>query len=310
MTASLQSQAALLQSIWVEPSIYLLLRGYAANGGAFDEEAGRFILDHTECFDIGSTPWTIQRVVCSIAPHCSGELLAEIENAILDYYHWKKTKVTGSEFGWSQFVLLSGIPESLRSAKAVKRYQELKRKFIHDPVPPIPMKTEMHPVAAPVPVDAFSKMNDRQWLRAVLKSHDDQSRGWIDDRLVGGAHELSGALSKEAKQDPDLFAALALRFPPQTNTCYFQAVLSGVSDAQESDGGMALYSMIRLCHGLLDRPCGRSIAWATRKHTAELPTDIIEIVSWYAVNDPDPSPDQRLIEPSDLKSTFQNPVGR
>ena len=235
----------------------------------------------------------------SIAPHCSDTLLAEIENAILCYYHRKKTREIGQQFGWSQFVLLSGIPESLRSAKAAGRYQELKRKFSCDPVPPIPMKTEVFRVASPIPVDAFSKMNDRHWLAAISRYQDEREQGWIHGQPFGGAIQLSQALTDETKKDPNRFAALALRLPATTNTCYFEAVLRGLTDTQVRIDGMSLYSMIQRCHALPGKPCGRTIAWAVRKHKDDLPSDIVDIISWYAVNDPDPALGHRSIWPVD-----------
>ncbi len=57
--------------------------------------------------------------------------------------------------------------------------------------------------------------------------------------------------------------------------------------------------MIQRCHALPGKPCGRTIAWAVRKHKDDLPSDIVDIISWYAVNDPDPALGHRSIWPVD-----------
>lgn len=108
-----------------------------------------------------------------------------------------------------------------------------------------------------------------------------------DDFFKGGAHELSGVLERRTKEDPERFARLALRLPDDTHHYYFDAVLRGIAEAGVS--AETLLEVCRRCHELSERPCGRWICPAVEK-TAELalPEELLEIVAWYATEDPDP----------------------
>lgn len=109
----------------------------------------------------------------------------------------------------------------------------------------------------------------------------------MDDFLKGGAHELSGVLEAEVKKEPDRFAKLALRLPANTNPSYFDAVLRGVADASVETE--TLLELCRKCHSVPDRPCGRWLCDAIGKAAGrKLPTELLEMVSWYATEHPDP----------------------
>jgi hypothetical protein len=108
-----------------------------------------------------------------------------------------------------------------------------------------------------------------------------------DDFLKGGAHELSGVLERRTKEDPERFAHLSLRFPDDTHPYYFDAVLRGVAEAGISTE--TLLEVCRRCHKLPNRPSGRWICDAVEKAADRpLPNELLEIVAWYATEDPDP----------------------
>jgi hypothetical protein len=107
-----------------------------------------------------------------------------------------------------------------------------------------------------------------------------------DDFLKGGAYELSGVLERRTKEDPERFAKLALRFPDDTHRHYFDAVLRGIAEAGVST--KTLLEVCRRCHALPERPSGRWICDAVGKAAERtLPEELLEIVAWYATEDPD-----------------------
>ena len=105
--------------------------------------------------------------------------------------------------------------------------------------------------------------------------------------MKGGAHELSGVLERQTKEDPERFAHLSLRFPDGTHRYYFDAVLRGMAEA-----GVSMETLLRVCrrcHELPGRPCGRWICPAVEKAAEHaLPEELLEILAWYATEDPDP----------------------
>lgn len=109
----------------------------------------------------------------------------------------------------------------------------------------------------------------------------------MTDFLTGDAHQLSQVLEAEAKKDPERFARLALRFPDDTHRYYFHAVLRAAADVGVSIE--TLLELCRKCHGLPNRPCGPWLCDAVGKAAErDLPPELLEMVAWYATEDPDP----------------------
>lgn len=109
----------------------------------------------------------------------------------------------------------------------------------------------------------------------------------MDDFLKGGAHELSGVLEAEVKKDSERFAQLALHLPNDTNSSYFDAVLRGVAEVGVETE--TLLKLCRKCHSLPDRPSGRWLCSAVGEAAQhDLPAELLEMVSWYATEHPDP----------------------
>lgn len=71
----------------------------------------------------------------------------------------------------------------------------------------------------PLPEQATDRMTDAQWLSAIREYADDKERGWLQDRILGGARELARVLEKRTKDHPERFARLMLALPEDgTNT--------------------------------------------------------------------------------------------
>ena len=109
----------------------------------------------------------------------------------------------------------------------------------------------------------------------------------MTDFFTGDAHQLSQVLEAEAKKDPERFARLALRFPDDSHRYYFRAVLRAAADVGISTE--TLLALCRKCHGLPNRPCGPWLCAAVGKAAErDLPAELMEMVAWYATEDPDP----------------------
>ena len=114
-------------------------------------------------------------------------------------------------------------------------------------------------------------------------------RVWLKDRILGGAHELSGLLRLRAKEQPKRFAELCLQFTHDTHTHYLDAVLIGVAAADtEIDAGL-FASLLRCAHAPVGHPSGRWIAWLVQRYAASaLPAEVLDLVCWYGSHDSDP----------------------
>ena len=269
---------------------YLLIRSLAANGPLFADEGVDHLCKKPERLNIGyssNSHWVSRQLIESISPHCSEEKLRQLETLLLGYYSdWERSNPIRNRFGHAQFTLLSGLTEARRSEKVHKRLGELRRKFEQqEPASPQPMEFQL--AQPPIHEDATEKMNDEQWLSAIRKHNTDCDSFTQDGRYVGGALELSRILENRVKQEPKRFAELVLKFPDHTNHCYFEAVLRGITDTD-----LDIETVIRVCekcHRIEGRPLGRYICDPIASSAQEeVPAEALDLVAWYATEDPDP----------------------
>jgi hypothetical protein len=85
--------------------------------------------------------------------------------------------------------------------------------------------------------------------------------------------------------------------PDDMPSSYFDSLLRGVTESTSPED-VTLTNAITLdeavsaidrVHALPGRPCGRAIAWLIEKLSGlAWPMEILEVLSWYAINDPDP----------------------
>lgn len=273
-----------------ESAQYLLVRGYTANGVRFADEAADYLSENPARLHTGynnSSHWAARELIEAVSPRCSTARLAALEQMILHYVtEWERSAAGRRSYGRSQLILLEGIDPPRRSAAATRRLQELRRRHSRAAAEP-PRPVEAQFVGSPVPESAADKMTDAQWLGAIARYYSEDMSGSRGGKLVGGATQLANLLEQRTIQEPARFLELALRFPDDTHPAYFVAVLGGVATA-----GVAAESALRLCqrcHRLPHRPCGREICRLIGRLAAQpLPYEALEIVAWYAAEDPDP----------------------
>ncbi|MFL5846260.1 MAG: hypothetical protein ACJ762_16350 [Solirubrobacteraceae bacterium] len=268
----------------------LLFGGFAANPEVFADRASEFILADLRRLNVGRSSddhWATRELLLAITPHCSTDSFERLEAVVLAYYtQWERSHQGRRARGGAQFTLLDAMDPSRRSELGRRRLLEWQRKFGTDK-PPEPSGVQGGMVGSPIPSDATRKMRDWQWLRAFDRyDSDDSGRR---DFLKGGAHQLSQELEGRAKEDPARFIGLAAQMRDDTHVYYFDALLRGVAGSEHDVSLAATRVLIERCHQLPGRPCGRWIAHPLQRHRgAPLPHDLAEILSWYAINDPDP----------------------
>jgi hypothetical protein len=283
--------AARLRDTTFETAHFLLLRAYAANGQRFADEAAAYLLDNPARLKIGyagGDHWPARLLLEAITSHCSEAALLRLEDLLLGYYTpWERSVDGHHAYGHAQFTLLEGITQARRSDRVRRRLEEWRRKFDKQTVEE-PMSIVAGFVGSPIDDDAAAKMTDEQWLRAVERyGSDDAETRIVGDNLIGGAGQLAGVMEGLARQNPVRFAELACRFPDGVNVTYFEAVLRGVADA-ELDPQLAL-RLCKRCHDLPSRPLGRWIPPVIASLAESVLLDeALDIVAWYATEDPDP----------------------
>lgn len=270
---------------------YLLLRTFASNGRLFAVEGADHLCKSPEYLSVGyvSDPyWVAREAIQAIAPHCPDKQLADLEDLLLRYYpNWERSEEGRRQRGRAQFILLNGISEGRRSERVNRRLQELRRKFGRpEPEAPLPMKAEM--VVAPIDNASATKMTDAQWLSAITQYSGEESGFEMGREFVGRARELSRVLEGQVKSDPERFAKLVLRFPDGSNAAYFEAVLRGLTEV--SGSAETIVRVCLRCHEINDDQMGKYICDAIASVAQQdISTAAMELVTWYATEDPDPS---------------------
>lgn len=305
-----------LRSSNFETIQFLLIRAYTANGERFADEAIDYLCEKPVRLQTGylagngntqAAPyWATRQLIEATTPHCTEEKLLQLQAIILDYYTGYEKSYMGRQFrGYPQLVLLDAIATSRRTDAINHRLQEWKRKFTNlewlKPLGKIeaPKSSQAWLVGSPISEKAADKMTDKQWLKAIARYdyNDVRDRFQRTGQIIGGADQLSTLLERQVKKEPVRFAKLIWWFPDNTNSSYFDAVLRGIAEV-ELDIETA-FLVCQRCHQLPNYPCGRSISLLIWKLVdSPWPEEAFDIVTWYALNDPNPQQESWRTETS------------
>lgn len=272
---------------------FLLYRGWSANPSHFWGAALEHLLEadgEFRCGYLDSPYWVTRELVGAIQEVASKKDLNKLEEKILGFYpEHEQSREGRAARGLGQLTLLDAFSDRKLSDKARRRRDELRRK-LGPSEQTAPRGIQVGIVGSPIPDDEAQKMTDRSWLRAIRRYDADEQSG--PDFLKGGAVQLSRVLEQQTKLEPARFASLTLRFPADTNDNYVEAVLRGLGAAEHPVKPEVLISVLRHVFAMPGHPGGR---WFTQPLAQladkEVPPDILDMVSWYATEAPDPTRD-------------------
>jgi hypothetical protein len=295
---------------------YLTLRAWTVAPKVYADHIAEYLAADPRRLKVGYAAWGARggsaknyvslQAVRVASQECSAERLVALERAILSLTDAREAQSPRFR-GRTQLELLQAIESSRLSEGGRARLAELLRKFPGE-TPQAPQASEVSWIGSPVPQEALEKMSDDQWLGAMRKYAGVQHGLNRDIRRSGGEIQLAQALGNEAKENPKRFVRLVLRMPNDLPWSYFDSLVRGIAEASRTEEERSTPSVtlddamavMRRVHTLPDRPCGRSIAWLIEKLDGfEWPADVTDIVSWYAINDPDPDTEEwRIASPS------------
>jgi hypothetical protein len=294
-----------------ETIAFLLLSAWTVNPQRYADKVVTYMCSDPQRLDIGYTSWGgggygpghVSRVaVRAVAPCCTEENYRNLEQAILQFEEFGERSRKGGR-GYKRFLLLTALPQSRRSSKAQSEFEQLARKFPGERDGPLQSSGGVFSIESPIGIDARKKMTDEQWVRAMEKYSKKRSRETYEEWRKGGCDELAGALKTDTAQHKSRFAALALKMPADLPPVFFARLLDGLVETEPPKDGQSenpeatrlldtetMVLVLRQIHGLPGQPCGRDISWAVRKLAdRQLPDEVLEMVAYYATNDPDPT---------------------
>ena len=268
---------------------HLLLALYTGGAAHYADEAVSLLCDEPWRFQCGfsdSPVWCAMELVEAAVPYCAGGNRERLENVLLSYVSPFERTGEGHKYaGATRYDLLSAIPVEERSTRVKRHLQELERKF---------GKPQGRPTAAsagwigsPIAKDATEKMTDGQWLSAIGKYRYEYPTYFPPGDLRGGASQLAQELETRVKEEPDRFARLSLRFPPDTNPVYLALTLSALKGTAVAND--LKLEVCRRAFAVWRGPCGKSIADLLGSIEDPLPKDAIQMLDWLATEHEDPN---------------------
>lgn len=284
---------------------YLVLRAWSAASARYADRLARYLVEDPRRLKVGYASWGAGagmasdyrsiEAVRAASQACSQEAFSSLESTIVDLRdEWESRNPPLR--GLRQLQLLAAMDQSRLGAVGRAKLAELRAKF-PDATYERPRPSKFVCVGSPVPAEAMEKMTDDQWLSAMAKYAGVEHRRDRDIEASGGERQLAQSLESMTKAQPKRFAALTQRMSVGLPASYFDAILQGLaateSSVEASGNGVTLsdaVSLIVRIHALPGRPCGRSITHLVEKWTQlGWPESIVDIVAWYATEDPDPS---------------------
>ena len=267
---------------------YLLQTVYEAGADRFADEAAEMLVEEPWRFECGyadSTYWTSTELVRAISSRCDSGRCARLEATILGFVApWERTERGYRFAGYASFSILSAFPHDRLSISGRTRLIELERKFGQPAEAPRGVRGGI--VGSPIAKNSAEKMTDAQWLSAMQKYRETHRFDSIGDFLKGGAAELAQTLGELVTQQPERFATLALRLPPDTNPVYMNRILDGLKTSDVSD--KFKFGVCRRAFAVAREASGQSIADVLAASEERLPDDLVDLLEWLATEHPDP----------------------
>jgi hypothetical protein len=286
---SLRPMVALLRDSQTHTANGLLLQAYTEAGDFFAEEAIVLLCEQPERLHCGysdSSHWISRCLIEKASPHCSAETFQHLEAVLSDYTSYFERGEDGAGIrGLSSFTLLSVLPLERRSGRTTERLLELEAKFGKPDSAPRGMRS--YTVVSPVPEEEAKDLGDDEWLATIAQYRGHGHRRDWEHPELGGEQELAGMMQTFVKKEPERFAKLALRFPPDIHACYWMNVLYGL---MENDIPSALkIEVTRRVFDIDDKACVKPAAEILSRITDQfLPPDAIAFLVRLATEHPDP----------------------
>jgi hypothetical protein len=270
----------------------VLVEAYLANPETYRDDIVEYFTTDERRLAIGergARDYDSVRLYGAVFSFADADQRNALESLVLTYQ--PRWETNGHEFrGYTQLHFLKSVPREFLSAEAMRRLGELERRF-PDYEPTKPHGVAFDWVGPPIEQSAITKMSDDQWLGAMNKYNDGFRRTSSMNPFKGGVSELAGALITEAKDNPERFYQLSLRFDDSISFKYVQALISALSESPEAPATW-LFDVIRRFSGRIQQDDRRGICWALNKRSKDnVPDDLLDLVSTWALHDPDPSED-------------------
>ena len=251
------------------------------------DDAIDWLLSDIRNFALGwsdSAVWAARELIEKHSAACSPTLFKRLEESLLGYSR-PGEKAPPKWRGYSQYQLLSATHPPRLSKLARRKLGELERRLGKAPLEP-PRSIEVLSVESPIPEESTRHMSDDDWIRALKKYTGDQP-DWDGPKAVGGAFDLAQQLGRRAKEHPQRFAKLSLRFDNEVPFVAMNEILDNVSETIDSE------LLTKICDhaaNTYDLDAGLSVCQAINRTQTGNPTTL-KIITAYSRSRDSQEPD-------------------
>lgn len=297
---------------------FLLFRAWAGNGAFFGNRAAAYFVEHPETLEFGysgsvNTEGSITAAISrellqAISPHCDGPSHLRLEAAICSIGY--DTGEDAKRNRAVEYMLLKSLQENRLGEDSLARLKDLEKEFTTLSVDQPSVRKSFFGRPAGSNAD-YTKLSDQQWIE-LLETRREGDEGKLHQIVPDGVADVLGPLNSQARHDPRRFAALVLQMGDDVPAIYFGSILEAVTP--EQNGVLPLdaetyFKVITRLHQLPDHPCGMTICRTIyRISEQKLPIEIVDVVGYYALHDPDPGPNDETGSGKDLVNHAINTV--
>jgi hypothetical protein len=259
-----------------------------------------------------------------LANHCSNECFEAIESLVLRFHAANEKKSVKMQlediregiwrgdqpnyYGFPQYALLLALPYHRLSGRGVTAVSTWRCKFGDLESYRVPKHDDydLLPLVSPIPVNRVRFISNANWIKLVCNLMTDQKkRSCFEWKETGdGAyseaspHRLSGSLREAAIFMPQRYLKLGLRFPPNSPSCFFAALLHAATATEppenaDSDWTSAsvidIEDLLRHIHDKMNREIALDFIRLIRSRPDEGWSDVtLDQLGIYALYYPEP----------------------
>ncbi|RIK20023.1 MAG: hypothetical protein DCC53_11745 [Chloroflexi bacterium] len=189
----------------------------------------------------------------------------------------------------NQFSLLRWIPIDSMSNKLRRFFQQLRRlsDFSAD-TPERRSRVRFVEIETPIAPDAQRRLSDTDWLRIMRHFDEDRPRRGLD----GGMRELIQSMHAQVKEKPERFYALSHQFDDTIPALYSVTLIGSFSTKEIHREDWVFDLFRRFAHRIVGPHRAAVCSALLRIRSSSFPDDILHVISDWAVNDPDPDPQE------------------
>lgn len=284
-----------LANIETEAAQNVLSRAYVTHAEEYADDIYTYLTTDLRRLNIGDNHYDACLLVGSVFSYLTVDQRTHLEDIILSLKPAWELRSRG--YGYTQTLFLKSIDQTLLSRTAQQRLQELERKFSEVVPKPHAMETRVGAVVSPIAPTIVDHMSDEHILGAMREY--DETTGWdvprserrrkADDFFKGGLVEFSRVIGEKAKEQPERFYHLALKFDDTIATAYITQILDGLA---ESDAPATwLFEVAeRFAYRFTEHERTGYCRALQKRSEDTVPDHLLDIMEEWAIEDDDPEP--------------------